>query len=304
MQGHSLNIVNATDAAHSLQIDYVAPSADMRDFVHTLFVMRAGEGAARSIMPAYSAQLSCFVEGSGLIHFPGREMGQSHDLTLNAPMLQAAPLTLEGPTLNIGASFTPLGWSIFSGLGADKVHDTAFAAKDVVSPDELAPLEAALRQCRQGVIEPKDFARAVEGMIRRVCHLPSRRPRADHRSVLRAIEDWLESAFNPPIAELYESVSLSSRQVQRLCRRYYGVPPAQLLKRYRAIRAAMILAQKDSPAQLRDEILAAYFDQAHLIRDVRRYTGFTPSALSKEPFVKGVLDPDGHGQTGEKLRAL
>ncbi|MEM6827346.1 MAG: helix-turn-helix domain-containing protein, partial [Pseudomonadota bacterium] len=136
----------------------------------------------------------------------------------------------------------------------------------------------------------------------RVCHLPSRRPRADHRAVLRAIEDWLESAFNPPIADLYDRVNLSARQIQRLCRRYYGVPPAQLLKRYRAIRAAMILAQKDPPAQLRDEILVAYFDQAHLIRDVRRYTGFTPKTLSNEPFVQGVLDPDGHGQTGEKLR--
>ena len=229
-------------------------------------------------------------------------MGQSHDLTLNAPMLQAAPLVLEGPTLNIGASFTPLGWSIFSGLDADTVHDTAFAAEEVVSPNELALLEIALRQCREGAITHQKYARAVEDMIRRVCHLPSRRPRADHRAVLRAIEDWLESAFNPPIADLYDRVNLSARQIQRLCRRYYGVPPAQLLKRYRAIRAAMILAQKDPPAQLRDEILVAYFDQAHLIRDVRRYTGFTPKALSNEPFVQGVLDPDGHGQTGEKLR--
>ncbi|MEM1020372.1 MAG: AraC family transcriptional regulator, partial [Pseudomonadota bacterium] len=240
--------------------------------------------------------------GSGLIHFPGREIGQSRDLTLNAPMLQAAPLALEGPTLNIGASFTPLGWSIFSGLDADTVHDTAFAAMEVVPPGELAPLETALRQCREGAITDKEYARAVEDMIRHVCHLPSRRPRADHRAVLRAIESWLESAFNPPIGELYERVDLSPRQIQRLCRRYYGVPPAQLLKRYRAIRAAMILAQKDPPAQLRDEILVAYFDQAHLIRDVRRYTGFTPKALSKEPIVQEMLDPDGHGQTGEKLR--
>ncbi|MEO1048618.1 MAG: AraC family transcriptional regulator [Pseudomonadota bacterium] len=294
--------MNGTDAANSLQIDYVAASADMRDFVHTLFVLRSGESAARSIMPAYSAQLSCFVEGSGRIDYPGRGRGQSHDLTLNAPMLQAAPLALEGPILNIGASFTPLGWSIFSGLRADTVHDTAFAAKEVVPPQELAPLETALRQCREGAITHQEYARAVEDMIRRVCRLPTRRPRADHRAVLRAIEDWLESAFNPPIAELYDRVNLSSRQVQRLCRRYYGVPPAQLLKRYRAIRAAMILAQKDPPAQLRDEILAAYFDQAHLIRDVRRYTGFTPKALLKEPIAQEMLDPSGHGRTGERLR--
>lgn len=284
------------------QLEYVAASPDMTGIVHTMFVMRTGEAMTESIMPAYSAQLFSFVEGSGAILFPEREVGRSGEITLNAPMLRAAPMVLEGPVTNVGASFTPLGWAAFCGLAADKVHDTAFPADTVIAQDLLAPVRAALEQCRAGDITPKAYCGVLEDMIRSACRAPEREPRADHRELVSAIETWLESAFSPPVQDLYGSVDLGQRQVQRLCRRYYGVPPAQLVKRYRAIRAAMLLAHDDLSAELRDEVLGAYFDQAHLIHDIRRYTGRTPRGLALEPLAQEMLDPDGHGASGRKLR--
>ncbi|MEM9312455.1 MAG: helix-turn-helix domain-containing protein [Pseudomonadota bacterium] len=284
------------------QLEYVDASSDMRDLVHTLFVIRAGEGQTEDIMPAYSAQLFSFVEGAGLIAFPDREVGRSVGITLNAPMLRAAPMLLDGPVLNVGASFTPLGWAAFSGLAADKVHDTAFPANTLLPQESLAPVEAALARCRAGELSPESYCRVIEDMIRQVCRAPNRAPRADHADLVTAIDAWLESAFNPSVGVLYESVDLGQRQVQRLCRRYYGVPPAQLVKRYRAIRAAMLLAHEELSAELRDEVLGAYFDQAHLIHDVRRYTGRTPKSLVKGPLAQDMLDPEGHGQSAKKLR--
>jgi len=284
------------------QLDYIEPSPDMRRLVHALFVIRTQEGRTHDIMPAYSAQIFSFVEGSGSIAFPERDAGRSYCITLNAPMLRAAPITLDGPALIVGASFTPLGWAAFSGLAADKVHDTAFPAEKVVAPGVLARVGDALTQCRAGRLSPEAYCRAIEEMIRTVCHLPEHAPRSDHEALLSAIETWLESAFSPSVGALYDSVELGQRQVQRLCRRYYGVPPAQLVKRYRAIRAAMMLAHEDLSAELRDEVLSAYFDQAHLIHDVRRYTGRTPKSLSKGPLAQDLLDPDGHGRSARKLR--
>ena len=63
----------------------------------------------------------------------------------------------------------------------------------------------------------------------------------------------------------------------------------------------MLLAREELSAELRDEVISAYFDQAHLIHDIRRYTGRTPRSLLKEPLAQELLDPDGHGQTGKKL---
>lgn len=283
-------------------LEYVEVSPDMRGLLHTLFIVRAGEGRSESMMPAYSAQMFSFVEGSALIHFPERETGSSHDLSLNAPMLRAAPAVFTGPVLNVGASFTPLGWATFSGLAADTVHDTAFPAQDVVPEPHLAPLFEDLERLRAGQITPEAYCRSLENLVRTVCKAAKRPPRDDHVELVSAIEAWLESEFSPPVERLYASVDLGQRQVQRLCRRYFGVPPAQLLKRYRAIRAAILLAHEELSDELRDEVVGAYFDQAHLIHDIRRYTGRTPKALATEALTQDMLDPEGHGKTAQKLR--
>ena len=55
------------------------------------------------------------------------------------------------------------------------------------------------------------------------------------------------SGFDPALAELYASVCVSPRQVQRICRRFFGVAPAQVLKRFRALRAAMSACGQTSP---------------------------------------------------------
>lgn len=294
--------MSQTSFSSGTYLAHVDVSPDMAGLIHTLFVMRAGEGRIDSVMPAYSAQLFSFVEGSGAIHFPERPAGYSSDITLNAPMLRAAPMVLEGPVLNIGASFTPLGWAMFSGLAADKVHDCAFAAYTVIPEDQLAPVIGALDRVREGALSPEAYCRVIEEAIRQICATAKKRPRADHLELLAAIDDWLGGEFNPPVQALYDAVDLGQRQVQRLCRRYFGVPPAQLVKRFRAIRAAMLLAHDDLSEELRDEVVGSYFDQAHLIHDIRRYTGHTPRGLSKEPFAQNILDPDGHGKSGRNLR--
>ena len=166
----------------------------------------------------------------------------------------------------------------------------------------MAPLHAALAEIRADRLSPEDYARAVEDMIRQVCAQSAYQPRGAHAVLVGAINDWLSSGFNPPIERLYDSTDLSPRQDQRLCRRYFGVPPGQLLKRFRAIRAAMLLAHDNLPSEMRSEVVGAYFDKAHLIRDIRRYTGQTPKALTQAGLVQHMLDPDGHGDTGPDLR--
>ena len=289
-------------AAPTSDIEWIAPPRDLADLVHSFFVHRLGRGRLENMMPAYSAQIFVFVEGSGEIHFPENGVGRSTGITLNAPMLSAAPLILEGPVLNVGASFTPLGWATFCGLPADEVHDRALDAATVIEPERLADLQEALIRCRNGTMSARNLCGVLEETIRNCAQDPVRPVKDDHRELLEAIEAWLASAFNPSVSALYESVELGQRQVQRVCRRYYGVPPAQLIKRYRAIRAAMLLAHDDLPAEYRDEVLGAYFDQAHLIHDIRRYTGRTPKRLLNEPLTQDLLDPDGHGRGGQKLR--
>ena len=64
----------------------------------------------------------------------------------------------------------------------------------------------------------------------------------------------------------------------------------------------MLLANPTLSDEIRNEIVSAYFDQAHLIRDIRRYTGRTPGGLKEESFVQDTFDPDAHGSSARILR--
>ncbi|MEO0462538.1 MAG: helix-turn-helix domain-containing protein [Pseudomonadota bacterium] len=284
------------------QIEWIAPTADLLDFAHTFFIMRADKGEHHDIMPAYSAQIFIFVEGTGTLHFPDREPGHSGDVTFNAPMLSAAPMTLDGPVINVGASLTALGWAALSRTPVTEMHDQSVEADAFLGPEVLAPLQRATAQARAGERSAQSLFPEIEAMIRAAINSPARKPWMEHKQLLDAIDAWLISAFNPPIDDLYNNVALGQRQIQRLCKRYYGVPPAQLVKRSRAIRAAMLLAHEDLSVDLRDDVLGAYYDQAHLIHDIRRFTGRTPKKLANEPLAQEMLDPKGHGRAGKTVR--
>ena len=53
-----------------------------------------------------------------------------------------------------------------------------------------------------------------------------------------------------------------------------------LFRSYRAIRAAMSLARGD--ATLDDCVAAGFYDQSHLIREIKQFTGTTPGAIPGE----------------------
>ncbi len=292
----------AQEPGSPFQIRWIRPAPDLADYVNSVFVLSSDEGLRETVMPAYSAQLFILERGRAWIHYAHGGIGQSSGIGFTAPLLRAAPMVIEGPLTAIGVSFTPLGWAMISNLPVAQVHDTTLDAGQVLSAEHLARLDIALAELRAGVLDESGVCDAIATVLREIANQSKIVRREDHRAHLRAIESWLAGSFNPPVADLYASSSLSPRQIQRLCKRYFGVPPAQLAKRYRAIRSAMLLAHDDLPGELRDKAIGAYFDQAHLIRDIRRFTGRTPRQLPADQLARVMLDPAGHGRYGDVVR--
>ncbi len=287
----------SSDHTAALEPEWIAPERDLTDWINAFYVLRAGPGTIPDIMPAYSAQATLFVEGSIEMHFPDAGSAMSSTIGFNAPLLQAVPFAMTGPLVVVGASLTPLGWVALSGLPADEVNNQPVAPEAIFPPEELASLMQALDQCRSGEIGTDGLCEALGDAFRRCIEEPN----PAHKALVGGINAWLAASLDPQVDALYASTSFSKRQVQRLSRRYYGVPPSQVAKRYRAIRAAMLLANDNLPSSMREQILATYFDQAHLIRDLRRYTGRTPKGLPDAPLAQVTLDPKGHGDTAKAL---
>lgn len=277
----------------------IAPAEDAAALVHTFYTIETDAGPIEEAIPAYSAQLIVMVRGQVHFTFADGSTGTSATVFINAPQMRSARAVLEGPVLQVGASLTHTAWQRLANLPADEVHDRLLPAEAVLSADQIAALEAAATACRDGRITPEDVCKALAEVIAEAPHTPN----ADHVAVVDAILRWLASGFDPALADLYAAVSVSSRQVQRICRRFFGVAPAQVLKRFRALRAAMLLSQPGISRELHDQLMATYFDQAHLIRDIRRYTGRTPSQFRRQSLAEELLDPAAHGDAGTPLKS-
>jgi len=277
----------------------IAPPPEASGLVHTFYIIETEAARIEESVPAYSAQLLVMVRGQVRFTFADGTEGVSSTVFVNAPQMRSASCVLEGPVFQIGASLTHVAWQRLSNLPADEVHDRLLPAEIVLTPEQLAKLETAAADCREGRISPHELCACLTEVIAAGQYAP----RADHVAVVEAILRWLASGFDPALADLYASVSVSPRQVQRISRRFFGVPPAQVLKRFRALRAAMLLSQPGISQEVHDQLMATYFDQAHLIRDIRRYTGRTPTQFRDKSLAAALLDPAGHGDAATPLKA-
>jgi AraC-like DNA-binding protein len=147
---------------------------------------------------------------------------------------------------------------------------------------------AALRDTYQTVDLPDLHQRVASGM------------KAEHRRAVEAFADWLTENVPAPtseallanaMAELVDTdpavlkvedaallLNVSARTLQRLARRYVGLPPSMMIRRRRLQEAAERL-RTDPEANLASVAAdLGYTDHAHLANEFRSVLGMTPSA--------------------------
>ena len=280
------------------EFELVAAPADLAQLVNTYFVITTQKDRIAEILPAYSAQLMIYAKGDGTLKPEDGPVYYSDTITFTAPLLNAVPCTINGPALILGASLTPLGWYCLAGLPADEINNRTVPASLIISPAERKNLENLAHAVGNGTAARETVFAAIGDALR----ARSDTLDPEHVRFVSTVIDWLSGSLNPTLDSLYDRVSVSRRTAQRLCRRYFGVSPSRLIKRFRAIRAAMLLTNPQLPETMRNEIISAYFDQAHLIRDIRRYTGRTPGTLRDDSFVQDTFDPGAHGTPAQILR--
>jgi AraC-like DNA-binding protein len=142
--------------------------------------------------------------------------------------------------------------------------------------NSVVPLEefwgAAARELRSRVDEaasPEDGLAILAATVRP--------PAATPNSVQRAIEAVTESHGDVDLDWVARQAGMSERQFRRRCLSESGLAPKQLCRVLR-FRCACALGERGLPWGL-IAAEAGYFDQAHLIRDFREFTGNTPVSV-------------------------
>ncbi len=105
------------------------------------------------------------------------------------------------------------------------------------------------------------------------------RPAAPPDSVQRAIMAMVESHGSADVDAVARAANLSPRQFRRRCLEATGLSPKHLCRILRFRRATELAKRKPGLKWALIALDAGYFDQAHLIRDFREFTGRSPMSV-------------------------
>lgn len=278
-------------ASHSFQ--FVAAPDDLAPYLNSLYVWRSPDDQLDDVLPAYSGQMVIFGEGVGRMQFDSGEISETSDGFFLAPLCQARNFSVSGPAVLFGVSLNFRGWAALSGLSVHDYHD-CFLQPDMVLGERLAEEFAELApRWRAGELDERALLDAMSDIVRRgLSKLPEQ-----HLTVIDRTLQWLSSSFKPDLDRLYDELPYSKRQAQRLVAQFFGQSPVRLVRRYRAVRAATLLSMPQLPEEIEAEIREAFYDQAHLIKEIRFFTGRTPKRLQPgtDSSINDMLGPDGYG---------
>jgi AraC-like DNA-binding protein len=168
----------------------------------------------------------------------------------------------------------PAGWAALVPMDASAAANRLFDAVDLLGP--------AVLEAREAMAAATDFDARVaifETLLKGLMAQTNR----DFHGFVHHVNAWLAGSVLPQLPDLIERTGLSLSQVERRCKRYFGSPPKMLARKYRALRTAIAMTHKD--ADLDAILVEGYYDQSHLIREMKHFTGMTPAAFADQPTV-------------------
>lgn len=173
--------------------------------------------------------------------------------------------TWQGEQYGLQVNFTPVGAYLFLGLPMHEVTNSIVELDDLLGADGPRLAES--------LAESPDwsarFTIADEFIGRRIA--TAKRPAP---GVVWSWRRITETGGNVSVGELASELGFSRKHLISLFREQVGLPPKTIARIVRFDRATRALGDGRPWIQIAGE--AGYYDQAHLIRDFRAFSGFTP----------------------------
>lgn len=262
-----------------IQLDYAVPGEAIADYVTLFYLFRADVPLFEDVERADHAQIRFRLTPGGADYsFADGNVQAASDAHLIGPTTASHRVRAPGPVHVFGAGLTPLGWTALVGNDASSMTNRVIDLEDLFGEaiTEAIPMLTAARDLDAKVA----YCEALLGRLMLTQH--------QHLfDFVRHVDQWLSDETSPEIATLMAATGLSQRQVDRKCRALYGAPPKVLARKYRALRAAVSLVVDGVSV---DEVVGrGFYDQSHLIHEIKQFTGFTPGQMQADPGILSQL---------------
>lgn len=263
-----------------MELSFQPPSAALSAYISTFYLYRNDVPLVEGIERADVGQIRFMLKGSGALSFAGGYSEPSCPVMINGPGTGAAAYRVEGPFHCFGAALRPIGWCALIGMPAHARADHVTDGEQVFGPEATALLETF----RATDTLAEMVAMAEPFLLQHVRPIP-----ADHVHMAEVVQRWLrDDAVN--VHALFAALPWSERHATRLINTYFGSGPKKLVRKWRALRAAARLLAGDDPR----DVAEPFYDQPHMIREVREFTGHTPRTLpdNADPVMIATLRHD------------
>lgn len=251
-----------------VSLEYATPAADLREFISSYYLFDFDHPDFRDTERADRPQLRFMFRGAGGYRFRDGHVMPAHRVTIVGPTTGPSEGFSSDPLTIFGAGLQPAGWAAMMGADAPNHVDRLLAATEIFGPP-IHDLHARLKAAG-GIAE---MAAIMDHAARALLD------RADQAALrfTRLVDAWLTETASPRLDELIAASGLSQRQLERMTKRHYGVSPKLLARKYRALRAASALASGDADGLV--STTDGFYDQSHLIREIKHFTGVTPGEM-------------------------
>jgi AraC-like DNA-binding protein len=249
-------------------VSYHLPAVALRDAITTYYLVKvAGPGVVRDqIFPEWP-NFRVILTGEWEATFPEAEPEPVPAAGVTGA-LERAVWVSGSAGLMVGVGLMPQGWPRLTACPAD-----AFTNRMRPLADALGPASDEL--CRRLRLAAKDGDEAIFAALDEM--LLSLLRDAPEATEVAAAHAALQDPQVCTVSDWARALGLSSRQLERVSQRYFGLSPKRLLRRQRMLRT--LAAMREGPGGTWTRVLDAQFtDQAHFIHDFTYYMGMSPGA--------------------------
>ena len=259
----------------SMKVTKFVPPAALAPFVTHVYFFRCEALRLTDQIPAALGQLLFLLKGSANLQIQGEPTVPVHNAAVIGPGVGTAEFTFEGPFHHLGFALSPLGFVALTGQPANQYADRVVPASELFGPEIETLAQAITAGYADGTMRVAQIIDKIAGFL-----LAGLRPIPNaHVQMIQTVNRWVSRDFYPDIDQLYSKLDMSRSTAARLIKRYFGCTPKLLMRKYRALRAATIIVNPNATAELRSQVESTFYDQPHMIREIRQFAGHTPGAL-------------------------
>ena len=182
-------------------------------------------------------------------------------------------IRVRGPVTISSFSIRPSAWTALFDHPATQMADRVAPLHNLWDDDVVDSLVHALRKARNDSASVAAMESAIEKQLDRI-------GKSQVDPVIATFESIARRDSTMKVEDGAKLLGLSPRQLERRCLASFGLSPKAVLQRSRFLDMASAMRGL-SDADQAELAALRFFDQSHLNREFRRYTGMTPGAFQR-----------------------